>query len=178
MARKRIIKRYRKKSRYSPNISEFSELLTAPTGTFSFTNILCTNPAQTTLGVSQQYTVKNFEISFTFETEGTYDNNLIEDIAAYIMYKPQGMNVSATYNLEHPEYIMSYKYYGSPINDNYNNGLNNGQQFQPLKIRTRMARKLQTGDSIILFIKGVNENLENSIPLKIHGILRWWSKAN
>ena len=173
---KKIIKRYRKKSRYSPNITEFSESINTSQGTFSFTNVLCTNPSQTTLGVSQQYTVKNFEISFTFETTSANSNKSIDDLCAYIMYKPQGMNITANYNLDHPEYIMNYKYYGSPTNDN--TGYNNSQQFQPLKIRTRMARKLQTGDSIILFIKGNNTSEVALTAIGIHGIIRWWSKAN
>ena len=40
-----------------------------------------------------------------------------------------------------------------------------------------MARKLNTGDSVQLFIKGINEDI-NNVPFNIHGLIRWWTKAN
>lgn len=89
------------------------------------------------------------------------------------MYVPQGMNITADYNIEHPEYIMTYKYLGSPTIDS------NGQQYQPYKIRTRLARKLQSGDNVILFIKGTNQvNGTSPSNLRLSGLVRWWTKAN
>lgn len=169
---KKIIRKYRK-SRYSPNIQEFSSDIEVNSGIHGFNTTLCTNPTQTTLGVSQQYTVKNFEINFVFESTDTNSRNVVEDICAYIMFKPQGMIVENSYNLEHPEYILAYKYIGSPTYDlsGYD------QPFEPIRIKTRMARKLNTGDSIILFIKCKNEQ-NFSVNLGIHGVIRWWSKAN
>lgn len=169
---KKTIRRYRR-SRWSANIQEINNVtVTTASGSWSGTSTLATNPSQDILGVSQVYTVKNFDISFTIECEAA--NNL-EAISVYIMFVPQGMNVSSNYNLEHPEYIMNYKYLGSPtyaVN-------NEDQQFQPVKVRTRMARKLNTGDSIILFIKGINETNHNQYnDLKLSGLVRWWTKAN
>ena len=141
-------RRYYKKGRYSSNISEISNTtISATPGKWSGTSTLTTNPIQSSATVSQTYTVKNFEVNFQMEY-GSGANN-IENIVCYIMYVPQGMNVSQDYNIQHPEYIMNYKFIGSPQIDGQPN-------YQPLRVKTRMARKLQTGDSIVLFITGYN----------------------
>lgn len=175
---KRRVRRFKKRTtRWSSNMQEINNSIIAATpGTFIGTTTLATNPTQTTLGVSQIYTVKNFDINFTIESGNALsDANVFEAITAYIMFVPQGMNVTDTYNLDHPEYILNYKYLGSPP------GTTSGgaelQQFQPTRLRTRMARKLQTGDSIILFIKGTNSGSANA-NLFLSGLIRWWTKAN
>jgi len=173
MAKKRTIKKYyRPKSKWSANISEFSSSAGSlgANSTFHLESTLATNPSQTTLGVSQIYTVKNFEINFEFDAmTGSIQN--IENLTAYIMFLPQGMTVTPNLNVDHPEYIMAYQYYGSPQPDTPNYGVR--------KIKSRMARKLNTGDSIILFIKGQNTNTSSNVdPFAIHGLVRWWTKAN
>lgn len=171
MARRRYRRYRRKTGKWSSNIQELLDTqLSATPGNFSGTTTLVTNPAQSTLGVSQIYTCKNFAIDFTIESKS---NNTLEAITAYIMFVPQGMNVSSDYNIEHPEYIMNYKFLGSPMEV-----LNSSdQQYQPFRLRTRLSRKLNTGDSIILFIKGLNKHTA-SIPFYLSGLVRWWTKAN
>lgn len=173
MARYRRRRTYRKRfSKWAPNIAEFnaSDLGTAQ-GKF-FNNIQLTyNPAQSTQLVSQTYTVKNMEITFSFESPGAFQDTSIEALCVYIMYVPQGMTIAADYNLQHPEYIMAYKYIGSPIADATTS------QAQPTKVRSRLARKLQTGDSIILYITGYNQ-ATTAVPLEVSGLVRWWTKAN
>lgn len=175
MARYRRTRRYRRRSgRWAANIQEVNGTLTAAPGTFSQAETILTNPAQSTTLVTQVFTVKNVEVTFNldFEHSSTSSVNDIEAVTAYIMYVPQGMTITSNYNLDHPEYIMTYKYLGSPTIDN------NGQQYQPYKIRTRLARKLQSGDNVILFIKGLNQNNENRYLLRLSGLVRWWTKAN
>jgi predicted membrane GTPase involved in stress response len=175
MARYRRTRRYRRRSgRWAANIQEFNGTLSATPGTFSQAETILTNPAQSPTLVTQVFTVKNVEVTFNLDFEGSSTSavNDIEAVTAYIMYVPQGMTLTNSYNIEHPEYIMTYKYLGSPTIDN------NGQQYQPYKIRTRLARKLQSGDNVILFIKGTNQNNSNNYPLRLSGLVRWWTKAN
>lgn len=174
MAKTRRSRRFRKFARWSANIQELlNTSLVATAGTFSGTTTLATNPTQNTLGVSQIYTCKNFAVDFTIESDTSWS---LEAITAYIMFVPQGMNVSADYNIEHPEYIMNYKYLGSPT------GVGTSisaeiQQYQPFRVRSRLARKLNTGDSVVLFIKGLNQASGN-INFNLSGVVRWWTKAN
>lgn len=171
---KKTIKRFRRKGRWSANISEIQNTsITAATRKFSATTTLTTNPVQSNTTVSQIYTVKNFEISFTmdFASGGGGSQSQIESLAFYIMFVPQGMNVGEDYNLQHPEYIMAYRYYGAPLADTSAN------EVVPFRLKTRMARRLNTGDSIILFITGYNENSANQ-NLKLNGLIRWWTKTN
>lgn len=168
---KKTIKRFRRKGRWSANISEIQNTqITATTQKFSATTTLTTNPVQSNTTVSQIYTVKNFEISFTMDIGGSSTINYIESLAFYIMFVPQGMNVGEDYNLQHPEYIMAYRYYGSPLADT-------SSEVVPFRLKTRMARRLNTGDSIILFITGFNES-SSSQQLKLNGLIRWWTKTN
>lgn len=174
MAKYRRYRRYRRRSgRWAPNIVKISNSVIASSGEFSASEDLATNSIQVNTGVSQVYTVKNFEITFTLETN-QQNQGFLESVTAYVMYVPQGMNITSAYYAEHPEYIMAYKYLGSPYDDSSSTG---GQQYQPYRIRTRLSRKLQTGDRIILYIQGSNES-SNNVPFNLSGIVRWWSKAN
>lgn len=162
-------RRYRKA--WSPNIQEIlnTDFNAAP-GLFYTTYTLTTNPIQDTSTVSQTYTVKNFNIDFYVDSNVALALNAVEDLCAYIVYVPQGMTVADNYNILHPEYILNYKYLGGATNDT--------QNYQPFRIRSRLARKLNTGDSIQLLIKGINQLPENTTTFQIHGIIRWWTKAN
>ena len=136
---KNYIRRYR--SRWCPNIQEIptTSIVATANSTFFQTFTLAFNPAQVTTSVSQVFTVKNVEVNFYIDTSASQHASL-EDITAYIMYLPQGMNITPDYNVNHPEYIMAYKYLGSPTNET------SSQQYQPTRVKSRLSRKLQTGD--------------------------------
>ena len=146
MARKNYRRRYyRRKGRWSANIKDIVDNQTLTANTLNGNSVdLCLNPLQTDITVSQQYTVKNIELSVFMECLQTQAYTEIEDIQHYIMYVPQGMNLTTDYNIEHPEYIMAYYYQGNPAVDATYQSLG-----YKLKIKTRMARRLQTGDRII-----------------------------
>lgn len=181
MARYRRRRSYfrRRSGRWAPNIVKISAQNDALSGEFFNTEDLALNPPQINTGVSQAFTVKNFEITFTIEPTVTQSISALESITAYIMYVPQGMAINSGYYAEHPEYIMAYKYLGSP--GNYfapsTSYIQETQQYQPYRIRTRLSRKLQTGDRIILYIQGSNEDTTTR-QYRIDGLVRWWSKAN
>lgn len=181
MAKRRIKKYYRTKGRWSANIKTLTNsTINATPGTFFDFSDLCTNPVQTDNSVSQQYTVKNVEVSFEIEFNpgqgSSTSGNIIEGLVTYIMFVPQGMTVTETYPNTHPEYIMAYKFYGSPnyelTNTNYTPGRN------AVRIKTRLSRRLQTGDKIILLIVGSNSSSSTTLNLDYNGIVRWWTKAN
>lgn len=189
MARRRS-RRYRRKSgRWAPNIVKISNQYTVGSGEWFATETLAENPVQANTGVSQTFTAKNFEITFTLEVPellNSYNefSNDIEAVTAFIMFVPQGMQVTSSYYAEHPEYILNYKYLGSPGGRDVaavaagNLPAYGNQQYQPYKIRSRLSRKLQTGDRIILYLQGSNENDSLNRIVSISGIIRWWSKAN
>lgn len=185
MPKYRRIRRYRRKSgRWAPSIVKISSQNQADPGEWFNYETLAENPIQVSSGVAQVFTVKNFEITFTIEVGSFTDlaGNNLESITAYIMYVPQGMNITSNYFLEHPEYIMNYRYLGSPstpgaVSSGGSTYVRENQQYQPFKMKTRLSRKLQTGDKVILFIQGSNSTT-SSKNYNIDGIVRWWSKAN
>lgn len=170
MARRRYRKRYYKKTKWSANLGNvIGEVITAAPSTAFQQNItLCFNPAQSNQTVSQKFTVKNIEFNGVYESTSSLSQ--IENFVGYIMFVPQGMTVGANYETLHPEYIMAMKYFGSPA-------LDGQQQYQPFRVKTRLARTLDTGDSVILFLKGYNVGTTQS-SLEFSGVIRWWTKAN
>lgn len=169
MARRSQKRKYfYRKGRWSANIKDISSFNNISSdSSFYITSDLCLNPPQNDSSVSQQYTVKNVEFSFTFESNLPES---IEGLSGYIMFVPQGMTVTEVYPNLHPEYIMACRFLGNPSSDLdiYRN---------PIKIKTRLSRRLQTGDKIIFLLKGGTDAVEN-IQLVSRGLVRWWTKAN
>lgn len=180
MARFRRYRKYtrRNRARWCSNIQEIStQSYTAERGTNGDSITLVSNPIQLQTAVSQIYTVKNIECAFTFSALPGFGETELEDLAVYIMFVPQGMNLTNDYNIQHPEYIMAYKYIGSPSIESQSN-IAAGQQYQPVKIKTRLARKLNSGDQIVLFWKLNNTSTEFVFTYQLGGLIRWWTKAN
>lgn len=172
MAKYRRYRNYnrRSRSRWSSNLLDKpgAVLTTEPSAIFYDSTVLSYNPTQQQNNVPQIFTVKNVEFNGVIETSSSTGN--IENLCIYIMFVPQGMTITHTYAKDHPEYIMAMKYFGTPSPDNH-------QNYQPIRVKTRLARKLNTGDSIILYIHGYNVGT-TSVSLEYSGIVRWWSKAN
>lgn len=184
MARKSRRRYYRKKGRWSANIQQiFSNDLALSPGDFYFSATLATNPAQSNSTVSQQFTAKNFELSFSLDIGGNINpalGSLIERVIFYIMYVPQGYTINGNLPINHPEWIMSYKFMGSIDMETEGNADNIqyvGPKRGPYRIRTRLSRRLQTGDSIVLLICG-NNGYNQLLTAELAGLLRWWTKAN
>ena len=170
MARtKRYRRYYRKKTSWCSNIQEIEQDNVSNSADWQGNAVtLVSNPIQQPTTVSQIYTVKNVEASFVVEAPS--QQQYIEDFTVYLMYVPQGMELTKNYNNQHPEYVMAYKYYGSPANDS-------NQAYQPMKIKSRLSRKLNTGDQIILFLK-YQTQVNDTMHVYLRGVVRWWTKAN
>lgn len=172
----------RRTARWSPNLDQIVDSFAVTnTGQFGYPTTLAVNPTATTsTTISQIFTVKNVEASFVFEANELA--NTLEALAFYIMYIPEGFNYQIS-NLPqlHPEWIMNYKFIGSPTYEQPVEGQQPApsQQYQPVKIKTRMARKLNSGDRIILFAQGYRQGTTTtSINITMTGLVRWWTKAN
>lgn len=175
MAKTKKVRRYYKKSKWSSNIKTITnQVVTAPSNASFFYKVdLCKNPAQSDNTVSQIYTVKNITFNWQSEITSATGWASVESLVGYIMYVPQGMTVTETYPNYHPEYIMGCRFYGSAEYEASGTaGIRN-----PLSIKTRLARRLNTGDSIVFLLVGSN-TAETSTLLTFNGLLRWWTKAN
>lgn len=173
MARRRYRRYRRRTGRWAGNIKTINyQTLSAPPGSFSGVIDLATNPVQSDSTVTQTYTIKNIELTYQIDyIPSTIDYN-IEALCAYIMYVPEGYIVTETLPNLHPEWIMAYRWLGEPDID----GTQPGRL--PSKIKTRMARRLQSGDKVVLLITGSNRSSSNTYNLQVSGLLRWWTKAN
>lgn len=175
MAKKTYRKRYyRSRGKWSANIRQIEDqsFNTGSTDQAYFFNYidLCTNPTQQTSSVSQQFTVKNVELSYEIVTPEV-SLNFVNGLTVYIMYLPQGMTVANNYHIQHPEYIMAHRYLGAA------NYVQSNPGRLPAKIKTRLSRRLQTGDKIIFYIVGYHKGT-TSYTIQLHGLVRWWTKAN
>lgn len=176
MARRRRTRYRRRKGRWSANIQRINQSGEAePNSTFGDFVTLAQNPAQLQTTVSQQYTAKNIEVSGQLEVinaVGTGTASVIEELTYYIMYVPEGYPLDFSLPFAHPEWIMAYKYAGQSTHTSSSAAL-----IQPPKIRTRLSRRLNTGDSII-FMYTAQNNSSSTFNVKFQGLVRWWTKAN
>lgn len=188
MARRKYRQRsYRRKGRWSANIRTIQRqsFVATANSSFYFYETLCTNPAQDNNTVSQQFTVKNIELSYELEAENDFSS--IENLVAYIMFIPQGYIITESLPDTHPEWIMAYRFLGSPNPESSTSSYAIGPGRLPPRIKTRLSRRLQTGDQIIFLITGVNTHavtspstdpLQGNRRLDFCGVIRWWTKAN
>lgn len=160
----------RRYARWSSNLERLNMAGAAPAAQpFGDSFTIAQNPAQANTTVSQQYTVKNIEISGYVEST---NYNSIKDVTYYIMYVPEGYAIGIDLPHAHPEWIMAYKYVGQASSNNA------GTFDQPPKIKTRLSRRLNTGDSIIFLYTGQNVSSSTTTQVIFRGLVRWWTKAN
>lgn len=135
---------------------------------------LTANPVQSDDSVSITYTVKNINLQLELESDG---QGSVENLQAYVMFIPQGFIPTGTPGayadipFQHPEWIMAHRFYGSALQDGAQPG------YPPLRLRSRLARKLDTGDRIVAIILGTN-TANVSRTLDYRGLVKYNTKAN
>ena len=174
MARRRYRRYRRRKVSYSPNIIRIgpnSYNIAAQTrDVMSIT--LIENQAYDPSRSNSIITVKNPELSIEFESEYP----ILEAATAYILYVPEGYTTTIDTPTQHPEWIMAYKFFGSPnIERTSETGPQTTKPIQ--RIKSRLARKLNTGDRIVLLVEASNIG-GTTQQLQYQGLCRWWTKAN
>ena len=176
MARYRRYRRRRRQSRWSSNIVDIgpNTFILQPESFSATEYTLVTNPAYNNQVGNNIYTVKNVEVCMNFDAPGQQHTSPIENLQFYIMYVPESMAVGDDFAIKHPEYIMAMRYYGEPGND----AASNSFRSPAIRIKSRLSRKLNTGDRIILFIRGANTSTSATATATYGGIVRWWTKAN
>lgn len=175
MARYRRRRFYKRKSgRWSPNLSKIHGNGSAPSNAdfADSVTIAQNNTATGASSITQVFTVKNIEVAAQLEASPTSSGPRIENIEYYVLYIPQGYAIAYDIPETHPEWIMAYKYVGSAFDYSAVSSSN----AQVPKIKTRLARKLNSGDSIIFMIRG--HNYSTSTNVEYSGLVRWWTKAN
>lgn len=183
MARRRYRRYFRRRRKiWSSRLQNFdgSQLAGVNSAYIIYQN-LCTNPAQNTDTVSNKYTVKNIHCQIELEVDKAVANNPgVENLQAYIMFIPQGYiptgvpGAYADVPFQHPEWIMAYRFYGSP-NPNLNATT---PGFPPVRLYSRLARKLDTGDRVVLIVLGQNNDSASSHTLYYRGLVKYNTKAN
>lgn len=170
---------YKTKGKWSTRISNISgsQLVSYNSSAIIYYN-LCQNPAQSDSTVSNKYTVKNVNLQLELSVDSG-SVQALENFQAYIMFIPQGYvptGVPSAYGslpFDHPEWILSHRFIGQPQGDTYN-------YFPPLRISSRLARKLDTGDRVVLIILGNNQSTSStdSVTIQYKGIVKYNTKAN
>ena len=176
MARRRYRRYSRRRNRWSPNILRIgpnSFNIAGQTRDFGVVTLI-ENQAYDPSRSNTIITVKNTELSIEFESQYV----ILESATAYILYIPEGYTASIDTPVQHPEWIMAYKFFGSPnveIPTGADTATNTTKPIQ--RIRTKLSRRLNTGDRIILFVEAQNIG-GTSQQLQFQGLCRWWTKAN
>jgi hypothetical protein len=178
--------RYRKYTRrhrrdWSTRLQNFSgsQLATAGSDYVIYYN-LCTNPAQSSDSVSNKYTVKNIKCELVVQSNKENQSSArlyLDNFQGYIMFVPQGYiptGVPSAYQtlpFDHPEWIMAYRYFGTPVSDGF-------EYYPPLRLSSRLSRKLDTGDRVVLILLGQNSHSTNTATIEYTGLVKYNTKAN
>jgi hypothetical protein len=101
-------------------------------------------------------------------TDGTYAKYVKAQY--FVMFLPEGHNVTPNLPFQHPEWIISYSYQGSPVPDSFIIGYN-------IHKRSRKSRRLRPGDKLFLFVLGENSSTYD-VPLNVSGLIKYFSKMN
>lgn len=141
---------------------------------FAFYQDLITNPTNlvdnglTQPNTGYVETIGGLEVNCTLEGASSLNN-----VSMYLMYLPEGYSTNDIYSFvqQHPEWILAYKYLGSPTDSA------NGQGCQPIRIRSRFRRNLLTGDRIVMVATGWNSS-NTSVQGTIWALVRFSSKIN
>lgn len=181
MARtKRIYRRYSKKQSWSTRFTNFSGAqLVGPNSKCIIYQNLCQNPAQSVDTISNKYTVKNIVLDIEISNTSTSNNADLENFQFYICFIPQGYIPTGTPSayenvpFDHPEWIMVHRFVGATLNDG-------ATSYKPYRLRSRLARKLDTGDRIVLIILGNNtaNSAGSSYTVDYRGLVKYNTKAN
>lgn len=115
-------------------------------------------------------TVRNFTTDLVIELQSTTVNAGYEKMQHYIMFLPEGHTVTPNLPFQHPEWILSYAYQGTPKGDTEQIAYN-------IRKRSRKSRKLKPGDSIFLFTLGEN-NTSSTVTINVSGLIKYFSKMN
>lgn len=177
MSRRNSRKSNRQPKLKNKQILQLQKQFTAASGEFLTTVDLITNPTNVSTYQLTGYveTIGGFSIDCTLE--GT---SLLNNVAMFIMFIPEGYTIASDVDLsqsvinQHPEWIMAYKYLGSPT-ESFDS--TSGQGCQPTRIRSRVRRNLMTGDRIVLVIAGKNSAGESTIGT-LWAYLKFASRIN
>nr|QNJ47539.1 capsid protein [Entamoeba-associated CRESS DNA virus 4] len=165
---------FRKKN-WSSNIITSQTTITFPaSANYGGGSAICLNPIQSVSTVSQPFTVKNIKLSVSCVASETAITNALDNIIVAIVYVPQGYAVTYNTLSEHPEWFMAIKYLDNPTIEQQTSG---GSQYKPFTVSTRLARKLQTGDSVQLCVFGTNTEATTS-AVTVRFMAQWWTCAN
>lgn len=181
MARRRYRRYHRRSGRWSTRLQNISgSQSVSGQNQFVIYYNLAQNPAQSPETVSQKYTVKNLNLQLQLEQpNGETNIYSVENLQAFIMFIPQGFiptgvpSAYADVPYQHPEWILAHRFFGSVQSET--TGTTPG--YPALRLRSRLARKLDTGDRIVVIILG-NSTTSNTTTLDYYGLVKYNTKAN
>lgn len=144
----------RKARKWSPSLVRANLALTAAAGVNSFTTLdLCGNSSNVgaNVPVSTIIKAKNFKTVIDV-TSGT-GGDALRNFFLAIMYIPQGFVVTGETPAQHPEWILVWR----SVDVSFN-----GQQLQNVQISSRLARNLNSGDKIVMFVSVENTGVSTA----------------
>lgn len=153
---------------YTPILKEVDVNITLPgNATTGNLNTLIINDSTETSNL----TVRGFNMSLYAEmSSNTVTNSNIEKVQYFIMFIPEGYNVTANLPFTHPEWILNYQFQGTPYNDNQPLGYN-------IRVNSKRVRKLRPGDQIALYTLATSEQAADQ-NMAIKGLIKYLSKRN
>jgi len=101
-----------------------------------------------------------------------------DNLSCYIMKLPEGVNGSSSIPQEHPEWVLGWKFIGSPLGSN----TNTVQPLAPISVRFNKGCTLYSGDRLcavfVGHLNGFNGSSPQSTDVICDGVYQFYVKAN
>jgi hypothetical protein len=152
---------------YTPVLKEIFKDISIPANSTTGGSVdLLTVPADSQTSM----TVRSFTTDLFIEMVNATPNAGLDKAQFFVMFLPEGHTVTVNLPFQHPEWVISYCYQGTPLADTQTVGYN-------IKKITRKTRRLRPGDSIFLFAMAEN-NTSSPLSINVSGLIKYFSKMN
>lgn len=139
---------------------------TAPTEADSTNNYsdIITVPDDDSTNIPRSMLVGNVQLTTTVEALSNV--NSFNNMVIAVMRVPRDTTINSDFIDLHPEWVLAYKYIGSPIS------ISDAQQFQPVRVSSRKKVRLYSGDSVKLIVQYSKSNTTVPIEYSVEGEIR------
>jgi hypothetical protein len=173
---KRNSRRNRNLDLWCPNFFKinYGDNVPAANGTFTASHIVAFNTEESGTTFPRKVRIRNVDLTANLETMAT-TSSAFDNVTVAFMKIPQGFSVDNTSDatlVKHPEWVLAYKYIGSPV------VTSESQQYQPIRIRSNKSITLYPGDGLYLVVTGTKAATQSVATIYTNGLVKYFTRVN
>ena len=166
-ARRTFYTARRRTVKWSPHLIEERLAITANSESFGSYQLLAKNSSDSSTPTPSVIKVKNFRVSVDTLLGSSSFSSSLQTFNVYVIFIPEGVTITQDTPKQHPEWLLGWK----SVNEITH------QQRDTTVITSRLARNLNSGDSVyVLFTGSQGPNVSQTINVNI--VASYVTRAN